>query len=291
MVQPVQTGEALRAEIESTAVPEPGVACWWLGQSGFVFKAREGIVYIDPYLSDSLGKKYAGTAKPHERMMPAPLTGGVVRHANVVLCTHKHSDHLDPETLPALLQASPRAVCVLPRPHLEHVAAWGVDRDRLVPADADQMLRAGGIEILPIPSAHEQFDFIAGAGYPHLGYILRLGGLVLYHSGDCIPYAGLVDRLRARPVDVAFLPINGRDARRHALGTPGNFTIEEAMALAELADVGVTVPHHYDLFAFNTADVRMFAAWAGEAYPRRRIHVCRSGERVVFGPGGAVGSG
>jgi len=106
--------------------------------------------------------------------------------------------------------------------------------------------------------------------------------VTLYHSGDGIPYTGLADRLRAQPVNVAFLPINGRDAARH--GTPGNFTIEETMCIAELAGVGIVVPHHYDMFTFNTVDVKKFEAWAREAYPHRQIRVCQVGGQQIFRP-------
>ncbi len=36
-------------------------------------------------------------------------------NVDIVLASHKHSDHLDPGTLPDLLEASPNAVVVLPR--------------------------------------------------------------------------------------------------------------------------------------------------------------------------------
>ncbi|HLH54273.1 MAG TPA: MBL fold metallo-hydrolase, partial [Verrucomicrobiae bacterium] len=40
---------------------------WWLGQSGFIVHSGAKSVLLDPYLSDSLTKKYAQTDKPHER--------------------------------------------------------------------------------------------------------------------------------------------------------------------------------------------------------------------------------
>jgi L-ascorbate metabolism protein UlaG (beta-lactamase superfamily) len=41
---------------------------WWLGQSGFLLQWQHHHLLIDPYLSDSLTRKYAGTNKPHVRM-------------------------------------------------------------------------------------------------------------------------------------------------------------------------------------------------------------------------------
>jgi len=115
-----------------------------------------------------------------------------------------------------------------------------------------------------------------------MGYIFKMGGMSLYHSGDTVPFPGLVERLRAHAVEVAFLPINGRDARRRALGTPGNCTGEEALCIAKLAGVKTLVPHHYDLFSFNTADINAFRTRAAEAYSAQQLCVMRCAEKHIF---------
>ena len=40
----------------------------WLGQGGFELSDGEASILLDPYLSDSLTRKYAQTDKPHVRM-------------------------------------------------------------------------------------------------------------------------------------------------------------------------------------------------------------------------------
>ncbi|MEI6166601.1 MAG: MBL fold metallo-hydrolase [bacterium] len=82
-----------------------------------------------------------------------------------------------------------------------------------------------------------------------LGYIIRMAGRAIYHSGDCVPYEGLPERLAAERIDVALLPVNGRGK-----GVPGNFTFEEAVALCRAAQIPVLVAHHFGMFAFNTVD-------------------------------------
>jgi L-ascorbate 6-phosphate lactonase len=282
LLQPVLEGQALLSEIDGTSFAGAGAAVWWLGQSGFVVKAAEGTLYIDPYLSESLTRKYAGSSKPHVRMTRAPLRGRDVRHASALLLTHRHSDHMDPETVPDLMRASPQARCVVPRAHLEHVAGWGLGESRLMAADVGTALRVGGVVVHPVPAAHEDLAFSEQVGYPCMGYVFTAGGLTFYHSGDTVPYPGWLEHLRPYRIDVAFLPINGRDAERHALGTPGNCTIEEALCVARLADMGVVVPHHYDMFTFNTASVERFRAWAQVAFPQQAIRVMRCGEKQVF---------
>src|SRR5262245_7622715 len=110
MIEPVRQGPELVEELEGIA-PRPGsLLVWWLGQSGFLIKSPVGLLAIDLYLSEHLTRKYAGTGRPHVRMTRAPLGGSELRDLDLVLASHRHSDHLDPGTLPDLLAAAPRAV-------------------------------------------------------------------------------------------------------------------------------------------------------------------------------------
>ncbi|HMO25284.1 MAG TPA: MBL fold metallo-hydrolase, partial [Tepidisphaeraceae bacterium] len=234
------------------------------------------------YLSDTLAEKYRGSAKPHDRLTASPLRPERIAHVDLLLVTHKHSDHFDPGTVPAMLRSSPRTRLVLPRALMDHARSMGLDDARIVCVDADQPIKLNGVRIRPIPAAHERLDRDAQGNYLCLGYIIEIAQTRLYHSGDTIPYPGLVERLAAEPVDVAFLPINGRDAGRHALGTPGNCTIEESLCLAALAGVRTLVPHHYDMFAFNTASIAAFRSRAAELFPDLLIRVLQPGEQAIL---------
>ena len=270
MIQPVNSGPGLLAEIEQAECPTPKI--WWLGQSGFAIKHKARIVYIDPYLSESLTEKYKDTNKPHVRMTECPLNPAEITHADLILSSHKHSDHLDPGTVPAMLQASPRASLVLPRSLVDHAAQMGVPRERMFGTDAGARVQ-GFVHV--IPSAHEQLDYTAETGYPYLGFVLRFGDITIYHSGDCVPYDGLVDALRAFGVTVALLPINGSDPKR---GVAGNFNIAQAVQLAD--DIGAEwiVPTHYDMFTFNTVDVNDFKKHIRSRNLRTRYKVMQCGE-------------
>jgi len=286
LIKPELMGEELIKDIDAIKFTGLGAAVWWLGQSGFAIKSREGVVYIDTYLSESLTRKYEKTSKPHIRMTESPMRGHEVTNADVILSTHRHSDHMDPESIPYMMNASPAAKYILPKAHVEHVLAWGLDKERLIPAEADRAIDINGIRVIPQPACHESFDYTEKTGYPHMSYIIKMGGLTFYHSGDTIPYRGMVERLSTNKTDIAFLPINGRDARRHALGTPGNCTIEEALCIAALAGIGVVVPHHYDMFTFNHVDVAQFEEWATEAYPAQKISVMKCGKCNMFDASG-----
>lgn len=245
-----------------TAIPAPdpnrlasqgGAQVWWLGQAGFLIVQNGLRIVIDPYLSDSLAEKYQGTAFPHRRMMPPPVAPDGLRNVDWVLCTHAHTDHMDPGTLPALLAANPAARALVPRAEVEKALARGIPADRLVTIDAGESLDLGGVTCIAIPAAHEQMTRTE-AGHLYLGYVLAGGGTSLWHSGDTIPWPGQAEWLLPFRVDLALLPVNGRDAIRAANGVPGNLTLPEALLLADGIGARAMLGHHFGLFDFNTLD-------------------------------------
>ncbi len=226
----------------------------WLGQAGFVIEFNGFRMLIDPYLSDSLAEKYQGTKFPHTRMMAAPILPDDLDRLDIVLCTHRHTDHMDPGTLQPLARRFPQARFVVPAAVIdEAVKRCGVSLDRLIAVNAgDRTEILDGCFVSPIASAHETLDRDADGHYPWLGYVIDAGGVRLYHSGDCIPYAGLEDAVAAHAPHVALLPVNGRDAQRSGNGVPGNFTLDEAVVLARNGGAQAMIAHHYGLFDFNT---------------------------------------
>jgi L-ascorbate metabolism protein UlaG (beta-lactamase superfamily) len=275
MIEPVRQGAQLAQEIEGAA-PAPGsLFVWWLGQSGYLIKSRRGLLAIDLYLSEHLTEKYAGSDRPHVRMTRAPLTGRQLRFVDLVLASHRHSDHLDPGTLPELLAAS-SAVLALPEAVRGHALAMGLAQKRVFGLDAGATFERAGFRVRAIPSAHEGLDTDELGRHLYLGFVVESEGLRLYHSGDSLAYDGLPDQLGAGPLDVMFLPINGRDVAR---GVPGNMSAAEAIELAGRVRPRFVVPHHYDMFTFNTVSAEVFAAEARRLPPGITPRILSCGER------------
>ncbi|TMF57973.1 MAG: MBL fold metallo-hydrolase [Chloroflexi bacterium] len=227
----------------------PGtVALWWLGQAGFAVRAGGLVMLLDPFL-----------APMAERVSPPAFEPEDAVDVDVVTCSHEHYDHLDLASLPAIAQASPRARFVIPRPLVDAVAAAGVPRERIVGAQPDERIRLDGVTLHPLPARHgvgiaDAYTFgreLSGGLYRYLGYVVDDGVARVYHAGDTIAYDGQAERLRALDVDIALLPINGRDHFRETAGIVGNLDHREAARLAADADVEVIVPMHYDTFASN----------------------------------------
>jgi L-ascorbate metabolism protein UlaG (beta-lactamase superfamily) len=285
LIQPLKQGEALVEEIASTAIRPGAMGVWWLGQSGFLLKSRQGIAVIDPYLSEHLTAKYANSARPHVRMTEAPLRGGDLQGVHLILGTHKHSDHLDPGTLPGLMAASPRARLVVPQAIADHAIGLGLPAERVCRIDAGQVSDVAGFRIRAIPSAHEGLDTDSLGRHLYLGYVIEADGLRLYHSGDCVVYEGLEAELGPEPFDVMFLPINGRDPAR---GVAGNMSAAEAVDLASRCRPRFVVPHHYDMFTFNTVPVAVFETEARRLPEGVTARILLCGERWILEGRGAA---
>jgi len=260
LIQPIKKGEELAAEIRETA-PEPGcLAVWWLGQSGFVVKSRFGTLVIDPYLSESLTAKYANTEKPHIRMTEAPLRGFDLKGVDLVLSSHKHTDHLDKETLSPLLGANPRAELLVPESLVTHAEKLGLPSRQITGIDAGGEYERAGFFVRALPSAHEGLDQDDAGRYLYLGFVVEADGRRFYHSGDTVVYDTLFEELGPGPFDAFFLPINARDPSR---GVPGNMSAEEAVGLANALRPRFLIPHHYQMFTFNTVPIETFERACG----------------------------
>jgi L-ascorbate 6-phosphate lactonase len=230
MIQPLKSGPDLIREIDQTITATP--ALWWLGHSGFVIRFANITFYVDPCFSDFPDRP---------RRIASPLLGKEVRHADMILSTHAHPGHLDPASILPMLQASVRAKLVLPRSAQEHAYAAGIPYDRLSPTDSDLRIEYFKENlygrIYAVPSAHPQLDWTAAGGYPYLGYLIRFGRWTIYHAGDCAAYPGLATRLRPYNVNVALLPIGGK-----------NFSVSGAAQLASDIGAAWVVPMHYGVF-------------------------------------------
>jgi L-ascorbate metabolism protein UlaG (beta-lactamase superfamily) len=251
---------------------------WWLGQSGFLIQWNRFCLLMDPYLSDSLTKKYASTNKPHIRMSELVIEPHLLNGIDIVTSSHNHTDHLDAETLIPLLKENANISFIIPEANRDFIA----DRircDRQFPvglSDAEEVT-AHGFTFYGVPSAHNNLERDEKGRCKFMGYAVRFGDFSVYHSGDTLWFEGLEKILKPFHVDVAFLPINGNDPTR---GVAGNLNAAEAAQLGKAIDAALVIPHHYDMFAFNTADPGEFARQAKEN--QQAFVVLRLGEKMTY---------
>jgi L-ascorbate metabolism protein UlaG (beta-lactamase superfamily) len=256
VIRPAQSHAALRADIRAADQRDGGFRLWWLGQSGFLLQWQGIHVLLDPYLSDSLTRKYSQTDKPHVRMTELLIDPAELSFADIATSSHNHTDHLDAETLSPIRKRNPSLKLVIPEANRAFVA----DRLKIDPAmpiglDDGGTVELSAIRFSGVASAHETVERDEQGRVKFLGYVLQFGDWSLYHSGDTLCYNGMAEKLRPFAVDVALLPINGRSPERRVAG---NLSGPEAAQLAQDIGAKLVMPCHYEMFEFNTATPNTF---------------------------------
>lgn len=277
MIQALKKDKALVREMDDLLGDKLHFHLWWLGQSGFLLQWFGKRVLIDPYLSDSLTKKYEHTDKPHVRMSERVIDPSLLTGISIISSSHNHTDHLDADTLLPIIHNNPESVCIIPEANRAFVAdrmKW--DASFPIGLNDGQSVTAGEFTFHGIPAKHNEIDRDDKGNCRYMGYVVTFGKHTIYHSGDTLWFDDLVDLLRPFALDVAILPINGNDPSRKVAG---NLDCREAAELGKATGAKCVIPCHYDMFAFNTADVKEFER---EAEMRQlRYKTLRGGERFA----------
>jgi L-ascorbate 6-phosphate lactonase len=263
----------LSQRVSAKTVMRSHVSCWWLGGSGFVFKtSSEAVIYVDPYLSNSVKGIFGA-----ERAFPAPILPEEVR-TDAVISTHWHEDHLDPGSIPMIARNNPNAHFIMPPSATSHALSWGVPREQVKGLQCGQAFEVKDIRIEATPARHDAG--IPGWEVPDaMGVLIETDRLTIYHCGDT-EYDMRIRRLKSRTPDVALLCING-------IG--GNMDAHEAALLAWHLGAKVVIPMHHYLWATNsgsseeTLDPTLFRDTYTRLGGTGRVVIPQIGKEIILG--------
>ena len=224
----------LSDQIYQTHVRPGSVMAWWLGGTGFVFKTPTGTqIYVDPYLSNCVSAIFGV-----ERAFPPPIRAEDAR-PDLVIATHWHEDHLDPESIPIIAKHS-TTTFLGPPSCVSRMLGWGVPRERVTGIAVGQTHAFKDVKITAVAARH--IAGVPGWETPDaMGVLLDFGGLRIYHSGDTeydLRLRALTYNTQA-PIHAALLVINGAG---------GNMNAHEAALLAWQLRAKIVVPMHHILW-------------------------------------------
>jgi len=187
----------------------------WFRQAAFRFEGAEVAIYIDPW----------GT--------PADAPP-----ADLILITHAHFDHFQPDEIARL--STPTTRLVAPR---DVAAELTGDVTAVAPGESHEV---AGLRFTTVPAYNtreEALDFHPKANR-WVGYVFELDGRTYYHAGDT-DHAAELDEITT---DMAFVPIGG------------HYTMDavEAAGLVRAIAPELAVPMHFGLVVGSPTDGERF---------------------------------
>lgn len=183
----------------------------WLGHASFRFRCGQQVVYTDPY--NATGEK-----------------------ADLVLITHDHYDHCDPNSLSQI--AGSDTVIIAPESAASRI------QGRLKVIKEGDSFNEMGVTGKAVPAYNTNKNFHPrGKG---LGYVFTMGGRTVYQAGDTdiIPEMSSLGK-----IDLAIVPVGGTYT----------MTAEEAAkAVNDMIRPEVSIPMHWGSIVGSKSDAEKF---------------------------------
>ncbi len=202
----------------------------WLSQAGMMVKANGLTILVDPYLSNSCGK-----INPLSQRR-IPVDESVFDCSpDVMVFTHKHLDHYDPETVERFIGSEKKMLILAPEAVWPEVRKYGNGHNYVL-FNRNTEWTENGVCFTAVKAAHSD---------PHsIGVIIDDGEKKVYITGDTLYNSDIFFDI---PDDIyaVCLPINGKG---------NNMNMADAARFAEQIGAEYTVPIHIGLFDDLSAD-------------------------------------
>jgi len=208
---PTETSSPTGTPIRPTATPEPAPAgpalnITYTCNDGFIIAFQGKKILVDALFREPGIRCYTDPEQVAAMTLARPPFDGV----DLILVSHEHSDHFEPQIVGACLQNNPQAVLVSKGSVIDELKKRfsGFDRMRdrvrsvqLAEKESVQMTIHGiDLEVINAP-----------ADVPNLGFLIKIGGVTLFHTGDSEISRAMVDLFQSyhlpdKHIDLAFVP-------------------------------------------------------------------------------------
>lgn len=174
-----------------------------------------------------------------------PFKIGKGEKADLILVSHEHFDHLSRPDLDQLTSAETRIIASpLCRDGLK-----GVKAARVTYISPGEKASVDGVEIEATPAYNvnkfrEPGKAFHPKGEPRVGFLIRMDGVTIYHSGD----TDFIPEMKSIRCDIALLPVSGTYV----------MTPEEAAEAAAAINPKVAIPMHYGAIVGEEKDAHQF---------------------------------
>ncbi|RIK50481.1 MAG: hypothetical protein DCC57_12020 [Chloroflexi bacterium] len=237
---------------DALSVPAGAVGIHWFGQSSFALKDAAGtVVQVDPYFPSE---------RPADRFIHAqPPLDETTLPTDYVLLTHNHRDHTWPESLLKIHRAFGDCRFVGPVESIDNLREHGIPDDRLMTVNAGDTVKLGTVTVHVVwakPPQGAPQDGIKPPDVQHFGFVVEIGGVRVYISGDPINTFAEHDEL-TQPIadlrpDIGLLTTHPSE---------GEFPFfDGSVKMAQKIGLKAAVPAHYQCFVKRNYDPQAWAA-------------------------------
>jgi L-ascorbate 6-phosphate lactonase len=196
----------------------------WLGQAGLLIEADNKKIIIDPYLSDSVQKVNA------DNYRRVPVDSNFLKiQPDILIVTHNHLDHTDPETLPHYLDGENSVTVLASKNAWRQVRQMGKNNNYIM-FNRHTQWTEGNFRFYAVYAEHSDNSAI--------GVIIEYKGKKYYVAGDTLYNTKVLNDL-PKDIEVAFLPVNGKG---------NNMNMDDALRFAHDCGAKKVVPVHFGMF-------------------------------------------
>jgi L-ascorbate 6-phosphate lactonase len=199
----------------------------WLGQAGLLFDNGKTKIMVDPYLSHSVEK-----VNP-QNFRRVPINRALFDVTpDIMIFTHNHLDHYDPETAPLFLEKTERPMTVLcPSSVWQNARQHGKSHNYVL-FNRHTEWSENGFRFRAVKAVHSDADAI--------GVIMEdlTENKVYYITGDTL-YSREIFPDLPKKIDLVFLPING---------VGNNMNTTDAARFFRDCGAKWAVPYHVGMF-------------------------------------------
>ena len=202
----------------------------YLGQAGLLLEKDEFKIMIDPYLSNSVEK-----INPKNYRRVAVNENFFEIKPDVMIFTHNHLDHYDPETVVRFINENSNILVLAPKSVWDEVRKIGGNNNYIL-FNRHTTWTENGIKFIAVKAEHSDISPI--------GVIIDDGEKKYYITGDTLYNEDIFEDIPEN-IYALFLPVNG---------VGNNMNMTDASLFAKRINAQKTVPIHIGMFDEMTAD-------------------------------------